>query len=620
MTEVIDRAPATAALGTPSASTAQQPALAQVEREVETVRARNGDCVVSKFNPRTKIDRLYIAFLAGSIQRLGIMQRPQARRIEQDGVTKYELIFGQCRWLANTMNYGDDGFIDLDVVKMTDEEAMLAAQSENTVRAPMSAVEEAEGAAKLLATFNGDRDMVAKELGWARSKVDTMLKLMACSERVRQQLAESTAPLGKMPIGVAELLAGLPYEKQDHCLDDFVRRGGFPTIDALKAEIQQLSSQLNAAIFDKAECLQCPNNSAQQRAMFDTGLDEGYCLNSSCYERKTEGELQRRCDELKDTYATIKIVRPGDNYGVVKLMAEGEAGVGAEQAEACRSCSDFGAAVSAVPAKLGKVVGSLCFNATCHSEKNRSYRASQAPAQPAQQQSATASNEAAAPAAAPPTSKGPSGTAEGAQASSQKAKKPEKAGAAEPTVTLTNGVLDFRDQLYRTVIAKEIGSAPERGFAMLLALAASHRLSAVPSDVITGVLRKHANGASVASLGKNFESAMTLPLEKLSSFVFKMGAVCADHLTRDEQVEMVKQLKPDWNLHFTLTADFLRVLTKTEIKAVARDVGLHKAIGATFDGLFAKKKDEIIDALTKVDGFNYVGALPGVLKPTFSRR
>jgi hypothetical protein len=99
-----------------------------------------------------------------------------------------------------------------------------------------------------------------------------------------------------------------------------------------------------------------------------------------------------------------------------------------------------------------------------------------------------------------------------------------------------------------------------------------------------------------------------------------MGAVCADHLTRDELVEMVKQLKPDWNLHFTLTADFLRVLTKTEIKAVARDVGLHKAIGATFDGLFAKKKDEIIDALTKVDGFNYVGALPSVLKPTFSRR
>lgn len=617
MTEVIDRAPATAALGTPPASTAQQPALAQVERAVETVRARNADCVVSKFNPRTKIDRLYIAFLAGSIQQLGIMQRPQARRIEQDGITKYELIFGQCRWLANTMNYGDDGFIDLDVVKMTDEEAMLAAQSENTVRAPMSAVEEAEGAAKLLATFNGDRDMVAKELGWARSKVDTMLKLMACSERVRQQLAESTAPLGKMPIGVAELLAGLPYEKQDHCLDDFVRRGGFPTIDALKAEIQQLSSQLNAAIFDKAECLQCPNNSAQQRAMFETGLDEGYCLNSSCYERKTEGELQRRCDELKDTYATIKIVRPGDNYGVVKLMAEGEAGVGAEQAEACRSCSDFGAAVSAVPAKLGKVVGSLCFNSTCHSEKNRSYKASLAPVQ---QQSASASNDAATPAAVPEASKAQSGKVNGAQASSPKPNKAEKAGTAEPTVTLTNAVLDFRDQLYRTVIAKEIGGRPERGFAMLLALAASRRLSAVPAETIMDVLRKHAGAASAASLGKNYEAACSLQPEKLSAFVPKMGAVCADNLTRDELVEMVKQLKPDWNLHFTLTADFLRVLTKTEIKAVARDVGLHKAIGATFDGLFAKKKDEIIDALTKVDGFNYVGALPGVLKPTFSRR
>ena len=51
---------------------------------------------------------------------------------------------------------------------------------------------------------------------------------------------------------------------------------------------------------------------------------------------------------------------------------------------------------------------------------------------------------------------------------------------------------------------KDLGTL-NRHAKTLLALAASHRLSAVPSDVITGVLRKHANGASVASLGKNFE-------------------------------------------------------------------------------------------------------------------
>jgi hypothetical protein len=50
-------------------------------------------------------------------------------------------------------------------------------------------------------------------------------------------------------------------------------------------------------------------------------------------------------------------------------VAEGDTGVGDEQAKACRACKNFGAAISAVPGKLGNVYPDLCFDASCNAKK-----------------------------------------------------------------------------------------------------------------------------------------------------------------------------------------------------------------------------------------------------------
>jgi ParB family chromosome partitioning protein len=608
MTEVIEGAAAADQESTP----------VQATREPRIVRVQHHSCFVSKFNPRKQINKLYIAFLAGSIRAQGILQRPMAREVEIDGVPMYELIFGQCRFLANQMNYGPEGYIELDIREMSDEQVALAAQTENTVRVSMTPVEEAEGAAVLLATFHGDREMTAKELGWARAKLDTMLKLMACSESVRQQLVTAADPLGKMPIGVAELLAGLPYAQQDKCMEAFIRRGGFPTIDALKAEIQQLSKTLAAAIFDKTDCAQCPHNSAQQRAMFETGLDDGYCLKGACYEEKTEAELVMRHDKLTDDYQVVKILRPGDNFSVVKVVIDGDAGVGSEQALACRSCSNFGAAVSAFPDKIGNIARALCFDLACNEKMQLAHKASVAELAKAQSDEQAAAEE--------QSQGGDGGGSDSGAASETSEKGPQTAGTNKaaptvPTVTLTSGVLEYRDKLYRTVIAKEIAAVPERGYAMLIALAASRRLSAIPDETMIGVLQKHGgDGVRTGALGTNFSCALALESGKLAAFVSKMGATCADNLQREELVVMIKELKPDWKVHFTLGEDFFKVLTKSEIQAVAIDVGLDKALAKEFKSLFAKKKDEIITALAAVKDFDYCGALPKVLKPNFNKR
>ena len=53
----------------------------------------------------------------------------------------------------------------------------------------------------------------------------------------------------------------------------------------------------------------------------------------------------------------------------MRLLEEGDTGVGDEKAKACRACKNFGAAISAVPGKLGNVYPDLCFDASCNAKK-----------------------------------------------------------------------------------------------------------------------------------------------------------------------------------------------------------------------------------------------------------
>ena len=56
------------------------------------------------------------------------------------------------------------------------------------------------------------------------------------------------------------------------------------------------------------------------------------------------------------------------------------------------------------------------------------------------------------------------------------------------------------------------------------------------------------------------------------------------------------------------------LLTKSEMKVIADELGLRQKIGAGFAKLFAKSKTDLVTALLAVDGFDYAGKLPKVLR------
>ena len=580
--------------------------------------------VIGAYNPRRRsgLQLQSLESLAESIKASGgFIQLPLLRPITVDGEVRYEVVAGQRRIRAAIIAFGEDAEVEVMVREMTDLEAKIAAAVENIDRENMSPAEEAEAAARVLAELNGDRLATAKQMGWSPAVLDDRLKLMACSDLARDRLAEK-----RVTLGIAELLAGLPRAKQDELLQGFDSAGKVPTVDEFKTQIMVFTKSLDGAIFDKTDCASCRHNSAQQSAMFATGIEKGHCLNAQCYDEKTEAALQAKAESLRDTYQTVRIVRPGEQFRIQKLTADGPTGVGEAQAQACRTCSDFGVAISGMPDKLGRTSGSLCFNVKCNEEKVRARVEAEAAA-------AEASKQATAGADVPNgADAGDASTGRDAKKGSPKTKDSAKTPAkgttsvrAKPTpsVTLSAAVITYRDQLYGTTIATEILKTPERGFALLMALACQNRLNAISSEQTCKVMQKLLPGDQLSSshgnLGQRFAEAMSCPADRVAHFASRIAATSATSLTREELSAMVTAIDPDWAEHFTLGEDFLSLLTKSEIEAVSEELGIDKALGDTGKGLYAKKKDEILKTVLGVAGFNYRGAIPRMLKPGFGK-
>jgi ParB family chromosome partitioning protein len=78
--------------------------------------------------------------------------------------------------------------------------------------------------------------------------------------------------------------------------------------------------------------------------------------------------------------------------------------------------------------------------------------------------------------------------------------------------------------------------------------------------------------------------------------------------------QLCKFHRLDLTKYWKLSADFLELITKSEMMVIADELGLRAALGDNFKKVFGKSKPEVIEALLKVDGFDYEGKVPKVLK------
>ncbi|MBK4737913.1 PRTRC system ParB family protein [Noviherbaspirillum sp. DKR-6] len=549
-------------------------------------------------NPRTYFDPAEMAELEASVAAQGVIQPILVRPFGD----AYQLVAGERRYRAAKKVKGDDYEIPVLVKDMTDAEADEVALIENVQRAQMSPTEEAVAAARVLGSCAGDHDEAAKRLGWSRATLIKRLALTNCSEAVRTALNER-----KIQLGHAELLAAAEKAVQDKALSAILEHN--LTVAAVKQQLQSISKSMAAAIFDKSDCAGCQHNSDNQQALFGEAVSTGSCTNGACYTEKTEAELIKRKESLADEFPEVRIVRPGDQYTIIKLVAEGATGVGEEQAKACRACKNYGAAVSAIPDAMGKMYKNQCFDTACNSKMVAKR---------------IAAEKAAEKAAAPATEKQP---ATAAQSSASTAKTTAAATTASTTKTTTapttvqdsNRVKEYRVKQWRTFTKKELMQNPEKNLLVMLSMAATGEFRHVSSGKLSEALGKMSGtkeSFSCMGLTKAIDAAGTLSEEYRKMMTMGIAASAMDAIEERRLVEIMQFLELDLKNHWQLNSEFLDLLTKSEIEVLCEEIGLKAVLGKNFSKVLGQKKDDIIKALLKVEGFEYKGRVPRSMQYT----
>lgn len=171
--------------------------------------------VPSPFQPRRVFLPEQLQELAESIRQSGILQPLIVRRVGE----KYELIAGERRWRAARQAGLNDVLVIVRAV--SDREAAEMALVENLQRTDLNPIEEAEGYARLMETFQLTQEQVAEKVGKNRATVANALRLRGLAPETRDLVAQ-----GQLSAGHAKALLALTHAPQQESTARLVVRDG----------------------------------------------------------------------------------------------------------------------------------------------------------------------------------------------------------------------------------------------------------------------------------------------------------------------------------------------------------------------------------------------------------
>ncbi|MCD9026820.1 PRTRC system ParB family protein [Luteimonas sp. BDR2-5] len=535
--------------------------------------------IVPGANPREYFDPAKMAELEEGIREFGIIEPIVVRPV---GNGMYAIVAGERRWRAAGNVFGDTYEVPVVIKDVTDADAEAMATIENYHREDMSAAEEAKAAQRLLLRNRGDKRETARMLGWSATTLEKRLALNACTAAVLKALTEH-----KIDLGHAELLSGVPQDKQDSVLAAVI--AGAVPVATLKAQLGRYARRLADAIFDTAQCIGCLHNSALQSNLFAESLGDGYCQHPSHFEELTRQAVEAKAAALRDEYPVIKIVQVDDGFVPLPVSAEGELGVGAEQYGACQGCQSFGCAVSAMPGSCGEVTHSLCFDAACNSRKVAAWRKVQREA------------------------KG-DGAAASARVNRAGKQKVKSAHRAKPTSQTPQRVIDYRTEQWRRWLANALMADAERNPRVLIALVLANRGGDTRGDALGKLLAKLAGGDATRAFGldEGLARADAIDGASMGRIVQGVAASAAFGVARDHLETLLNYLQVDEARYFQWDRAFLDLFTRSELESLALDTGLAAAMGDRYRAARSGNKGDFIAALLAAKNFTY--PVPAVMR------
>ena len=503
--------------------------------------------IVKGDNPRRYFDRKKHEEMVASVRLRGIIQ-PILLRPRGD---VFAIVAGERRYRAGLEVYGASGEVPVIIREMTDLEALEAAIAENDDRDDPSETEQADAAVRYLAACQGDRAEAIRRLGWSRDKFDRRLALANLSEVVKTALDER-----RIKLGHAELLAAVPGDKQDKALETILKAG--LDVNKTRELLMRVTQHLGSACFDKSECTTCPFNSATQRALFETHVEDGYCTNAACFELKAEAAEVIRFEQEERAAKAARAASP--------LPVEtGEGDGNDDSIDRTRSSTDSSPRPEATTLEL-----------------DNAGTAAPAPATPIR----------------PKTSASP---------------------ASKPAVTarsIAARTIEFREATWRTALARALAGNTEHARTTILVAAMSGTLSQIKADTLTsraGLLV----GASFPSLDYSAKIATIreLPDAKATNVLSVIGAAYAKDVVSFAHVaDLAKIFEIDLRDTWKVDQAFLDRYTKDELKFIAQECGLIAHIGEKrFAKMLGSKKPELVTAMLNRIGFDWAGRLPSAM-------
>ena len=572
-------------------------------------------------NPRKFFNDAKQQELTRSMAGSGLLQPIMVRPIEGNA-KGFWLVAGERRLrAAQTLKWTDINAVVRDV---SDEDAVLLATIENTIRSDMSPAEEAQAARKVLQAAGNDRAEARRLLGWGEAKFNARLGLLHASQAVLDALTE-----GRIKLGHAELLSQLPAKTQDGTLPKVIEKG--MGVQDLRAAIQTFALALANASFDTTGCNGCPHNSCFQKTLFDDHLEkDAQCANRECYAAKTKESLETKRNELEERFNVVFTDAEREPASYAVIMVNGAKGVGETQFnEGCKGCRHYGAMLGTAPGKEARVTGDMCFNLDCLKVKQADYRKhmeamsgeTDTPKNPAQGSKKVAMHDKTMASAATPATDGkakPAGNGKAAKGESN---------------ALPKGVTEKLHLTVRRMARGIVLDAEFKRIGMVLAVhellkAGNYSQEIMPKGLGKLFLATHDRadtlpvlyGLNNDQLSELCRNATAHLLEKQPGHAFN-GAGVSEMSKFARKVFSVTRRDP--SDYFTLDGEFLAPYTKAGIEAILREAVNGNGIrfvewyesmaGRKVSGLMQKKKDEILNEVFADGGFDFKGYVPSCI-------
>jgi ParB family chromosome partitioning protein len=346
----------------------------------------------------------------------------------------------------------------------------------------------------------------------------------------------------------------------------------------------RVTQDLAHACFDKSECLACPFNSAAQRALFETHIEDGHCTNAGCFELKTQTAEMIRFEQeecAEKAARTAKVSADDDTCG-----DEAEDEIDAIEGPDIEADADADAADAADG------------DDDDHSE------ISGAPSLHLQDEQAASSMNDAGNQAVPDA------------ASDTGARKPDTPKSPVTARSIAIRSRELREATWRTALARALAANPAHAQATILVAAMSGTLPQIKAETLRGRAGLLV-GRSFPDLdfSQQIAAILELPEPQAATVLSAIGAAYAKDVTSfDHVADLARVFAVDLRDAWHVDKTFLERYLKDELRFIARECGLIAHIGEkAFAKLLGQKKTDLIAGMLHALGFEWAGRLPSAM-------